>query len=75
MGNNNPTSEGRIVMKIIKKMQNLKQQGKGGSPSYKMATIVALARESEASSFSEDIWAFAFRCWQNPKLGPPKILV
>ena len=61
-------------MKIIKKMQNLKQQGRGGSPSYKMATIVALARESEASSFSEDSLAFAFRCWQNPQLGPPKIL-
>lgn len=62
-------------MKRIKKVQNLKQQGKGGSPAYKMATIVALALESEASSFSEDSWAFALRCWQNPNLGPPKILV
>jgi len=58
MGNNNPTSEERSVMKRIKKVQNFKQQGKGGSPSYKMAKIVALACESWVSSFSENSLAF-----------------
>lgn len=74
MGNNNPTSEGRIVMKRIKKVQNLKQQGNGGSPSYKMATIVALACESGVSSFLGNSWAF-FRCRKNLILGPPQVLV
>lgn len=50
-------------MERIKKVQNLKQQGKGGSPAYKMATIVSLACKSRASNFLEEI------------LGPPKILV
>jgi len=45
-------------MKRIKKVQNFKQQGKGGSPSYKMAKIVALACESWVSSFSENSLAF-----------------
>lgn len=49
-------------MERIKKVQNLRKQGKGGSHAYKMATIVALACKNRASSFSEKI------------LGPPKIL-
>jgi hypothetical protein len=61
-------------MERIKKVQNLKQQGKGGSHAYKMATIVALACTSKASSFLEDCWVFFSRCWQSPILGPPKIL-
>lgn len=62
-------------MERIKKVQNLKQQGKGGCPAYKMATIVALACESMAFSFLENCWAFCSRCWQSPTLGPPKVLV
>lgn len=45
-------------MKRIKKVQNLKQQGKGGSPAYKMATIVALSCEGGVFSFFENSWAF-----------------
>lgn len=75
MGNNNPTSEARIVMERIRKMQNLKQQGKGGSPAYKMATIVALACTSGVFSFLENSWAACFQSWRNPILGPPQVLV